>query len=311
VLRVKRRKYRFRMISVSISRCYNVQFMTSTAGPTRIPLDPATGIPVRRGQWELLDAQQCMRMTQIASDGGLLPFPITRDAIECWPAKRREIIVDFTKYMDGSPTAPGDEIYLVNTMEMEDGRKPAFDPASTYRVPLMKFIVEGNPPEPDRSLIPAKMRPLCPIPAYNGTPARTFQLERGNGNDPETEWVIEYNHGRPDETIAHFEVARSIFDISRNSPGEFWEVSTSGGWTHPMHFHQEEHRVVRREGSAQTADPNRHSDDMGREDLIALDPGEIVTMFRKFRTFTGKYVAHCHNLAHEDHSMMFGYTVID
>jgi FtsP/CotA-like multicopper oxidase with cupredoxin domain len=28
------------------------------------------------------------------------------------------------------------------------------------------------------------------------------------------------------------------------------------------------------------------------------------------RTFTGPYVAHCHNLAHEDHAMMFGWTIV-
>ena len=37
-------------------------------------------------------------VTQIASDGGLLPFPIVRDSFELWPAKRREVIVDFTRY---------------------------------------------------------------------------------------------------------------------------------------------------------------------------------------------------------------------
>jgi FtsP/CotA-like multicopper oxidase with cupredoxin domain len=39
-----------------------------------------------------------MKWTQIATDGGLLPTPITRDSFELWPAKRREFIVDFTKY---------------------------------------------------------------------------------------------------------------------------------------------------------------------------------------------------------------------
>jgi FtsP/CotA-like multicopper oxidase with cupredoxin domain len=43
--------------------------------------------------------------------------------------------------------------------------------------------------------------------------------------------------------------------------------------------------------------------------VIALDPGETVTIYRKFRSFAGKYVAHCHNLAHEDHNMMFGWTI--
>jgi FtsP/CotA-like multicopper oxidase with cupredoxin domain len=38
--------------------------------------------------------------------------------------------------------------------------------------------------------------------------------------------------------------------------------------------------------------------------VIALNEGEEVTIYRRFRTFAGNYVAHCHNLAHEDHNMM-------
>jgi FtsP/CotA-like multicopper oxidase with cupredoxin domain len=34
-----------------------------------------------------------------------------------------------------------------------------------------------------------------------------------------------------------------------------------------------------------------------------------VVIARQFRTFLGKYVAHCHNLAHEDHNMMFGWKI--
>jgi hypothetical protein len=30
---------------------------------------------------------------------------------------------------------------------------------------------------------------------------------------------------------------------------------------------------------------------------------------RGFRDFVGPYVAHCHNLAHEDHAMMFGWSI--
>jgi len=42
-----------------------------------------------------------------------------------------------------------------------------------------------------------------------------------------------------------------------------------------------------------------------------LEPGEFVDIYRNFRTFVGPYVAHCHNLAHEDHAMMFGWTLIE
>ena len=42
---------------------------------------------------------------------------------------------------------------------------------------------------------------------------------------------------------------------------------------------------------------------------MALDPGESVIVYRGFRDFVGPYVAHCHNLAHEDHAMMFGWEI--
>jgi hypothetical protein len=37
-----------------------------------------------------------------------LPYPIDRDAIELSPAKRREVIVDFSRYIDGSPCTKGE-----------------------------------------------------------------------------------------------------------------------------------------------------------------------------------------------------------
>jgi len=67
----------------------------------------------------------------------------------------------------------------------------------------------------------------------------------------------------------------------------------------------EEHTVLDRVGST-----NPHPEDTGKEDVVALDPAESVTFFRRFRTFAGNYVAHCHNLAHEDHNMMFGWSIL-
>jgi FtsP/CotA-like multicopper oxidase with cupredoxin domain len=75
-----------------------------------------------------------------------------------------------------------------------------------------------------------------------------------------------------------------------------------------MHMHFEEHRIISRNGVPQGLDPS-HPDDIGREDVVALEPSEEVVFYRNFRTFTGPYVAHCHNLAHEDHNMMFGFKV--
>ncbi len=89
-----------------------------------------------------------------------------------------------------------------------------------------------------------------------------------------------------------------------------WEIRNGGGgWVHPFHLHMEEHRIVMRNGKDVTKASPAHPDDLSREDLVALDPSESVIIYRGFRDFVGPYVAHCHNLAHEDHAMMFGWEI--
>jgi FtsP/CotA-like multicopper oxidase with cupredoxin domain len=290
--------------------------MSSTQGPKSAASLGLNGEELQ-GQWRIPDGEQCMQFTQIASDGGLLPFPITRDSFELWPAKRREFIVDFTKYQDGSPTTPGDVLYLTNIMKMPTGRMWS-DSSRTgldedYKVPMMKIVI-GDIAE-DNSVIPRKMRALPPLPTNWRELLDNrliFEVERGSGSG-EVEWLI---NGQPFE---HDQVARSMKNPAGKRPlaqqkmGSFnlWEIRNGGGgWVHPFHLHMEEHRTVMRNGQvvANRADPE-HPDDKSREDLVALDPGESVILYRGFRDFVGPYVAHCHNLAHEDHAMMFGWEI--
>jgi FtsP/CotA-like multicopper oxidase with cupredoxin domain len=307
VLHVYRRKYRLRFLGASIARDYDLWLMRGTPRP-----EPGT-----QGQWQLPDGQQCMRFTQIASEGGLLPRPIIRDHFEIWPAKRREVIVDFTRYMDNSPTCAGgvaEAIYLVDTLQMPNGRKPkfafdtfvdptepalAFDP--NYRVPMMKIVIHPDPlPEPDVSVIPNALRTMPTLPkTLKGLPERTFELQRGGTAGGETQWLINGLQFNPLLPLAE----------PKQGAGELWTVTNGGGgWTHPMHMHMEEHHVLTRNGV--NAPDKRHPDDTGKEDVVALDPGETVTFFRRFRSYKGNYVAHCHNLAHEDHNMMFGWSIV-
>ena len=319
VLNVERRKYRLRFLDASIARIYRLSFMSSTGGPVASKDTGRAGVGLQ-GQYQLPDGQQCMRPTQIASEGGLLPFPIVRDSFELWPAKRREFIVDFTKYMDGTPTTEGDVIYVVNTLQMTNGRKPTepflddingnptttpnpeFDP--NFRVPILKIVIGKLPTQPDKSVTPKLNQLLRSMPQYpktlKGLPSRQFTLERGqNGLGPENQWVI---NGQPFDPL-------SPLAKPKKGSAELWTIKNGGGgWVHPMHLHMEEHRVISRNGVS--APDARHPEDTGKEDVVALDPGETVVIYRKFRTFTGKYVAHCHNLAHEDHNMMFGWEIV-
>jgi len=305
VVTVSRRKYRLRFLTAAISRCFEVSFMKSAGGP-RAAVDMGFKGEDLQGQWRLPDGKQCLRMTEIATGGGLLPRAIVRDNLENWPGMRHEVVVDFTATMDGKPTRKGDVLWLVNTMEMPDGRQPRSglrlgnaDPA--YKIPLLKIVIGDD--APDDSLMPAAGAPLRPAPvipsaaALSRLPARTFELQRGSAGG-ENQWLI---NGHP------FDPHVPLVTVKRGRP-ELWTVRTGGGWTHPMHFHEEEHTILSRNGKSPTSQRG-HQDDTGKDDIIALDASETVVMYRNFRTFTGKYVAHCHNLAHEDHSMMFGWTL--
>ena len=315
VMEVKRRKYRFRFLDCSISRIYEFKLMSSTQGPKSSASLGYKGDDLE-GQYRIPDGQQCMKFTQIASDGGLLPAPIVRDSFELWPAKRREFIIDFTKYQDGTPTTKGDVIYLTDVMKMPNGRMWAassrFSPDPAYKVPVIKFVIGDN--APDDSQIPTQMRPLPPLPSNWQSMLDNrliFELQRGSAAG-ETEWLI---NGKPFEpgvvgTSLKNKAGNSLPASQKKGSYNLWEIRNGGGgWVHPLHLHMEEHRMVMRNNKDVTKGDPSHPDDVSREDLVALDPGESTIVYRGFRDFVGPYVGHCHNLAHEDHAMMFGWEI--
>jgi FtsP/CotA-like multicopper oxidase with cupredoxin domain len=317
VLHVKRRKYRFRFLDASVARIYELMLMSSTKGPKSAASLGYNGDELQ-GQYRIPDGQQCMQFTQIASDGGLLPFPITRDSFELWPAKRREFVVDFTRYQDGSPTTKGDVIYLTNVMKMRDGRmwdsSTRSSPDREYKVPVLKIVIDDI--APDDSQIPQRMRALPPIPRDWRSMLDNrmiFEVERGSAGG-ETEWLINGQEFEPHTDARSLRNGNGRRPLARQKRGSYnvWEIRNGGGgWVHPFHLHMEEHRVLMRDGRDVTRRALRsHPDDRSREDLVALDPGESVVIYRGFRTFVGPYVAHCHNLAHEDHAMMFGWSIV-
>jgi hypothetical protein len=150
--------------------------------------------------------------------------------------------------------------------------------------------------------------PEIPTPAELALlPHRVFSLSRSGKFGDESQWLINDLPFDPTQSLTEIPGPGNPGGIGnpRLGSGEVWTVvNGSGGWTHPMHMHQEEHTVLRRENSEIL-----HPEDIGKADTVNLDPGESVTLFRRFRSFPGQFVAHCHNLAHEDHNMMFGFKI--
>jgi FtsP/CotA-like multicopper oxidase with cupredoxin domain len=314
-LEVKRRKYRFRFLDCSVARIYEFKLMSSTKGPKSAVSLGYTGNELQ-GQYRIPDGHQSMQFTQIASDGGLVPFPFARDSFELWPAKRREVVIDFTKYQDGTPTTKGDVVYLTNVMKMTDGRlwnsSSRFSPDPDYKVPVLKFVIGDTAPD-DSQILPS-LRPLPPLPANWSSLLDNrliFEVQRGSAGG-EIEWLINGKAFEPGKVATSLKNKAGKTPLAQQKKNSFnlWEIRNGGGgWVHPFHLHMEEHRTVMRNGKDVTKSSPGHPDDLSREDLVALDPSESVIIYRGFRDFVGPYVAHCHNLAHEDHAMMFGWEI--
>jgi FtsP/CotA-like multicopper oxidase with cupredoxin domain len=252
--KVARRKYRFRMLDGGPSRFYELGLSDGSM------------------------------MTLIATDGNLMPGPVELPHIGLGPAQRRDVIIDFSKYPIGT------EIILENALEQRDGRKPTgnhLHPGS----PVLKFIVDRDPAEPDMSQVPMSLRQMPVMELATAQQhQRAFKFDRKNGA-----WAI---------NGLFYDGEIPTFTIKQGQP-EIWTLSNGGGgWAHPIHIHLEEFRILLRNGEIPGIE------EQGRHDVVVLEPGDEVKIYIRFRTFTGKYVMHCHNTLHEDHAMMLRFDVV-
>jgi hypothetical protein len=79
-------------------------------------------------------------------------------------------------------------------------------------------------------------------------------------------------------------------------------------WSHNVHIHFEEGRILRRDGKAPP-----EWEKWARKDVYRLgnmdDSGSSLDIAIRFREFAGTYMTHCHNTTHEDHAMLMRFDV--
>jgi FtsP/CotA-like multicopper oxidase with cupredoxin domain len=226
-----------------------------------------------------------MPFWQISNDGNLLPQPIQRTSINLSVAERVDIIVDFSK-------ASGSEIYLMNVLEHINGTGPT-GKILTPGTPLLKINL--GPVATDGSKDPAEIQALRPLPKMDTVinKERTWVFNRSNGA-----WTV--NGQLFNRNVVNARCTRG--------KAEIWNIENGGGgWSHPIHMHYEEFRILSRNGVAVKPGDVEYS----RKDVIWLHPGEKVKIYVKFRDFLGKYPLHCHNVVHEDHAMMARYDIVE
>ena len=260
------RPYRFRLLNGSNSRIYKLAWEDGTP------------------------------LTVMATDGGLLEKPISKEYITLAPGQRIELWVDF------SHRSVGSQLRLVNL--------PGATPGGNASFPILTAIIDRV--TTDQSKLPdqlTKMNLHDRSKAVNTADPREFRISMGHGMT----WLI---NGK---TFDMNDVSSD--EIVRLGDVELWEFSNqrSSGMgmgmqlPHPMHIHGLQFQILERQvdSAAQAAWSSVSGGyvDAGWHDTVLVMPGERVKILLKFEDFVGIYLYHCHNLEHEDMGMMRNYRV--
>jgi spore coat protein A len=187
VLQADRARYRLRILNNSNARRYS------------LALDPQ---PPGGGG-----------LVQIGSDGGLLERPLAHDSIDLVPAERFDVVVDFSRYPQGT------KVRLVNSL------------GSGGTAEVMRFDVGGK--AADDSHVPAKLSSIAALDPHRAAATRSFVFQKSASG-----WTINGDTYRPGRYLAR----------PRLGTTEVWRFISD--FHHPVHLHLNHFQVISRNGAA-------------------------------------------------------------
>jgi spore coat protein A, manganese oxidase len=280
-LEVEPRKYRFRILNGSNSRFYSLHLSSGQS------------------------------FTQIGSEGGLLPEPVTFTELLIAPGERADVIVDFAGYA-------GQSIVLNN-----DAPAP-FPAGETTSLPqIMQFRVTLPLSGKDTSSLPKKLPAFQRLNPNSATNARNLTLNH-----------VLQSPGHPIALLLGNNVPGGFFftdpvtELPRNHSTEIWNFVNLTDGTHPMHVHLVQYQVLDRQffdvdlyvsskgkqlsliGDPIPPDPN----EMGWKDTVRANPKQVTRIIIRFDGLPTdrirRYMWHCHILEHEDNDMERPYSLV-
>jgi FtsP/CotA-like multicopper oxidase with cupredoxin domain len=283
---VRRRKYRFRILNTGPAKTWDLSLVTP---------DGSVGT-----------------MTVVATDANFLEHPISVDAganagnsnstvpgaLRVSVAERYDVIIDFSQF------AAGTKLYLREAAAQFVGVASPDPLPSGLAIEnvLMQFNVVNTEWwfPPDTPAIPAT---LCTYPTLPAT-------------DNTFEW--QFTRDPAGSSPRLFRINGQAFDATKPShcilqgTTEEWLLNNNVGasaWTHPVHIHFEEFRVLKRfVAGVEVPVPPLMT---GRKDVMRLEAGQGALIKMQFRDFLGRYLIHCHNMGHEDAFMMVRWDIVE
>jgi spore coat protein A len=211
---------------------------------------------------------------QIGTDGGLLQRPKGVNYLEIAPSERIDLIIDFSSMQIGQSCV----------LQNLNG--------TGRTLTVMQFRVTKK--EKDNAIIPDFLAPWTELPAPSVQ--RTIALNRLLIDNKLTWTLNGFGYDSPGRLA---QIPKPKLDAV-----EHWKFVNPTNHPHPMHVHLVQFQIVNVNGEPQDAS------DYGWKDTVVVQPGGgEVTVAAKFSGYLGKYVFHCHNLEHEDFSMMSEFEV--
>ena len=274
-------------------------------------------------------------MTVIATDGGLLEKPVTHPYVMLAPGERVEVWADFggrkvgdeltlnsleffgaedpateAKAMADKSSTPSGTMSGMSGMDTSDMSKQT---STTLGAPMTLFKIKITQQVGESPKLPPTLEPMQRYVLDNATnkeKPRTFELKQIGGR-----WKINGREfemdGVADDEIVKLNTTEVWEVVNTTSPNEAMHKQ---GMAHPFHVHGSQFLVLNRTLSLLVLKPGYDSVregyiNDGWKDTVMVMPGERVKLLMKFSEYAGTFVYHCHNLEHEDMSMMRNYRI--
>ena len=182
------------------------------------------------------------------------------------------------------------------------------DPQTSGRGPSGKLLTTGN--DALKFIVEAARPGLTDVSTniVNGTLLRPLPAAVNTATAKTKQWTWSSASGSWNANGQIFDRFAAPYTVAEGT-SEVWTHKNGGGsWSHPIHPHYEEGRILSYSGAAQP-DPSAALQ-TGRKDVYRLDPSATITTAMRFRDYKGIYPMHCHNVVHEDHGMMVMWKIV-
>jgi FtsP/CotA-like multicopper oxidase with cupredoxin domain len=237
-------------------------------------------IPIRSGEvqrWRVINASAArvyrlavsgQTVLHVGSDDGLFEHAVERKDILVANSERVELLVRGTGQ-------PGSTAQLTDLPY--DRYMPQTRPADWNTPHVLLDLRYGKQAVRTPVTLPATFRVVPALDTASATVTRTVVLSQGmiNGHTMDMSRVD-----------MHASVGAT----------EIWDVENVVGMDHPFHLHGFQFQVLDRNG---VPEPFR-----SWKDVVNIPKHEAVRFIVRYADFPGKWMFHCHILAHEDHGMM-------